>query len=312
MSQQSTHPMEPSRRLPRVRAILLCLLPALVAAVGAVMWHLSGEGRRLNISITFPGLLAQLGIMTSLLIVAVVAIRWRFRERFQQGCMAGEEARRVAHRQFLQRLDHELKNPLTAMRAAANGEDSAQSRAIIDTQSQRMSRLLTDLRKLSDLETAPLSIEDVDIEETTRDAVAAVEQELAARGETRAFDVTFPEAPWPLPTVRGDGDLLYSAIYNLVSNAAKYTDEGAVIEIRGGQRQGTVTLEVADTGIGIPAEDVPVVWAELSRAANARSRPGYGLGLALVNTIVSRHGGSAALSSRLGVGTSTSITLPIA
>ena len=216
-----------------------------------------------------------------------------------------------SHRQFLRRLDHELKNPLTALRAAAASHDAEDpSWSIVTAQSLRMSRLLTDLRKLSELETSPIDIEDVDLEETARDAVDAVAQELAARGESRSFSLSFPEAPWPLSHVAGDADLLYSAVYNLVSNAAKYSGAESVIEIRGSEGQGTVTVEVADTGIGIPAEDVGAVWDELSRASNSGGHPGNGLGLALVATIVARHGGTAQMSSRLGVGTSVSVTLP--
>ena len=71
-------------------------------------------------------------------------------------------------------------------------------------------------------------------------------------------------------------------------------------------------FSVSDTGIGIPAEDVGAVWDELSRASNSGGHPGNGLGLALVATIVARHGGTAHMSSRLGVGTSVSVTLPSA
>ena len=88
--------------------------------------------------------------------------------------------------------------------------------------------------------------------------------------------------PWPLSHVRGDGDLLYSAIYNVISNAAKYTGPGGAVEVRGREDTGTVTIEVADTGIGVPQADLPAVWSELARAGNARGLPGSGLGLALV------------------------------
>ena len=227
------------------------------------------------------------------------------RMRTRDGAVDAEEAARRAHRQFLRRLDHELKNPLTAMRAAANSLDDDGSRAIIDAQSLRMGRLLKDLRRLAELEVAPLEAEQVDLVETARDAVAAVEQDLAVSGQGRSFALSFPEAPWPLPPVRGDADLLYSAVHNMVSNAAKYTGPDALIEVRGSQTGGFVALEVADTGIGIPAEEIDQVWGELSRASNAQGRPGQGLG-----TIAARHGGSCSLSSRLGVGTSITMSLP--
>ena len=110
----------------------------------------------------------------------------------------------------------------------------------------------------------------------------------------------------------GDGDLLYSAVYNVISNASKYTAPGGTVEVRGREESGTVTIEVADTGIGVPQADLPAVWSELARAGNARGLPGSGLGLALVATIVRRHGGSVRMASREGVGTRVWLSLPVA
>ena len=93
----------------------------------------------------------------------------------------------IWHRQFLRRLDHELKNPLTAVRAAvADASPGAPpgvvvNLEVVDAQSRRMSRLLTDLRKLAELETASLALEDVDLAETVTDAVDAVVEEAAGR-----------------------------------------------------------------------------------------------------------------------------------
>ena len=284
----------------RLRRLVSVLLPAVVCLGGAVAWRFSGESRYLLVKFPLPTLLASGWLFLSL--CAWIALAWRSgrKREYADGLKAGQEELRQSHRQFLRRLDHELKNPLTALRAAAASHDAEDpSWSIVTAQSLRMSRLLTDLRKLSELETSPIDIEDVDLEETARDAVDAVAQELAARGESRSFSLSFPEAPWPLSHVAGD-----------VSNAAKYSGAESVIEIRGSEGQGTVTVEVADTGIGIPAEDVGAVWDELSRASNSGGHPGNCLGLALVATIVARHGGTAQMSSRLGVGTSVSVTLP--
>ncbi|MDO4887993.1 MAG: HAMP domain-containing sensor histidine kinase [Actinomycetaceae bacterium] len=296
---------------PTVRTLFFCLLPLIAGCVAAVAWWTTGERRQLLFAIELPALAALAGGAVCLVLVGGWVLRRRASAHYARGWRESDAAQSLAHRQFLRRLDHELKNPLTAIRAAIFEEgDAAASRGIIDAQSSRMSRLLTDLRKLSDLETAEIHYEEVDLEETARDAVEAVSQQLESAGESRSFVLAFPEAPWPLPHVAGDADLLYSAVYNLVSNAAKYTEPSARIEIRGSEERGSVTLVVADTGIGIPADDVQTVWEELGRAGNARGRPGYGLGLTLVATIVSRHGGSYSLDSRLGVGTQVSITLP--
>lgn len=73
-----------------------------------------------------------------------------------------------------------------------------------------------------------------------------------------------------------------------------------------------MTVEVADTGIGVPEQDMGVIFRELGRAGNARGLPGSGLGLALVRTITERHGGSVRMTSREGVGTRVWLTLPVA
>jgi len=229
-----------------------------------------------------------------------------------------EEAARTRHRQFLRRLDHELKNPLTAVRAAvADASPGAPpgvvvNLEVVDAQSRRMSRLLTDLRKLAELETASLALEDVDLAETVTDAVDAVVEEAAGRGAAVRLRLDLPQVPWPLPHVRGDGDLLYSAVYNVVSNAAKYTPPGGIVEVRGREERGVVTIEVADTGIGVPEADRELVFRELGRASNAQGLPGSGLGLSLVRTIVQRHGGTVRMASREGVGTRVWLALPVA
>lgn len=224
----------------------------------------------------------------------------------------------MQHRQFLRRLDHELKNPLTAVRAAVADASQGASPAIavnlevVDAQSRRMSRLLTDLRKLAELEAAPLAMEDVDLAETVQDAVTSVIEEAAGRGAAVRVRLDLPSVPWPLPHVRGDGDLLYSAVYNIVSNAVKYTPAGGAVEVRGREEGGTVTIEVADTGIGVPEREMGLVFRELGRAGNARALPGSGLGLPLVRTIAQRHGGTVGMTSREGVGTRVWLVLLVA
>lgn len=292
--------------------------PLVLSLLVVAVLLLRGQNHRLEIATLLPVAVALSGLALSLILLGIVGLMyWRTRW-IEHGRLEAAEQHRQRHRQFLSRLDHELKNPLTAIRAvtaaglnAAEGEEDDPQLSSIDTQAQRMSRLLTDLRKLAELETVRIDKEDVDLEETTRDAVDAVADDLAQRHMHRDFSVVFPSVPWPLSHVQGDPDLLYSAIYNMVSNAAKYSDEGASIEVRGREDDGKVTVEVADTGIGIPQEEQGLVFDELARARNARGLPGSGLGLALVSTIVRRHGGTTHLVSREGVGTSVALTLPI-
>ena len=105
--------------------------------------------------------------------------------------------------------------------------------------------------------------------------------------------------------------MLYSAIQNVVLNAVKYSGEGDSIEVRASHSEDGVSIEVADTGIGVPEAERESVWAELARGSNAAGRSGSGLGLALVRLVIERHGGHVRLTSREGVGTSVVMTLPL-
>ena len=311
-------PLDPTTETPRRAGWIGWVLAAAVVAVVAAASYAAFGLVPVVISTAVPLAVAQTGIVLLLLALAVAVIRRRLRLAEQRGRRQAQEEAWSRHQQFLRRLDHELKNPLTAVRAAVADLPQApphELRArvdVVDAQARRMGRLVTDLRKLADLETAALSLEDVDIAETVHDAAQAVGEEGAARGGGPKIRLDLPQVPWPLSHVRGDGDLLYSAVYNVISNASKYTQPGGTVEVRGREESGTVTIEVADTGIGVPQADLPAVWSELARAGNARGLPGSGLGLALVSTIVRRHGGSVRMASREGVGTRVWLSLPVA
>ncbi|WP_240038223.1 sensor histidine kinase [Actinomyces procaprae] len=283
-----------------------------------ILAQLLWSGLSLYVTVRVPVVVGTAGAVVLLIAALAVLIRIRRRAAVRRLRESVQAESRTRHRQFLQRLDHELKNPLTAVRAAVAdasrtaGPAVAADLEVVDAQSRRMSRLLTDLRKLAELETAPLALEEVDLAETVQDAVSAVIEEAAGRGAAVRVRLDLPAVPWPLPHVRGDGDLLYSAVYNVIANAAKYTPEGGAVEVRGREEAGAVTIEVADTGIGVPEADLERVFHELERAGNAGGLPGSGLGLALVRTIVDRHGGRVRMASREGVGTRVWLTLPVA
>jgi two-component system OmpR family sensor kinase len=126
----------------------------------------------------------------------------------------------------------------------------------------------------------------------------------------RTVTLGFPRAPRRLPPVFADADLLFLALYNLLANAVKYSSAGDTIEVRGAEDDGIVTIEIADTGMGIPEDEQSVVWEELTRGSEARVVPGSGLGLPFVRAIVQRHGGSVELRSRPQEGTLVRVSLP--
>jgi two-component system OmpR family sensor kinase len=204
---------------------------------------------------------------------------------------------------FIRRLDHEIKNPLTGLRAALvnlqETQDSvgrAKAGENANRAVERLTRLLNDLRKLSDLEERSIERIPVDIPELLDDVVDAARRIPAY--QSRNVNLFVTRVPAPLPPVRGDRDLLGLAMYNLVENALKYTSESDSVEVRALEDGKAVVVEVADSGGGIATEDLSKIFEELYRGSNARTTEGSGLGLALVNRIISLHGGQIDVRSR--------------
>lgn len=219
-------------------------------------------------------------------------------------------------RRFIRLLDHELKNPLTAIMAGLaninSNEDESQRTAAthsVQTQVQRLNRLVSDIRKLSDLEIRELEIIEVDLNNLLQEVYEQALEHPFANG--KKIDLQIPQAPWPLPNIMGDPDLLFLAIYNLIDNALKFSEPEDTIEIRGSENDDVVVIEIADTGVGIPEDEVPEVWNELYRGKDALAVPGSGMGLALVRAIVSRHSGEITMRSRSKQGTVITINLPV-
>ena len=205
-------------------------------------------------------------------------------------------------RHFLRRLDHEIKNPLTGLRAALVNLQEAQAaderwqaqqnagRAV-----ERLTRLLTDLRKLADLDERAIERYPVDVPDLLEDVVEAARTIPAYAG--RNISLLIPKVPSPFPMITGDRDLLVLAVYNLVENALKFTAGNDSVEVRALEDGRAVVIEVADSGAGIPSTDVSKIFEELYRGSNARSTEGSGLGLALVNRIATLHGGGVGVRS---------------
>ncbi|MBA3019560.1 HAMP domain-containing sensor histidine kinase [Propionicimonas sp.] len=288
--------------------------PVVLGVIAAVAVFLLLPGVQVRVT-TAPAVLALgTGAALSALVGGWILARQLAERKRRELLDSGAAQARAEHQAFLARLDHEMKNPLTAIRAAlaAHGTESSTHLQVADSQVARLGSLVGDLRKLSDLQSRPLEVEPVDLGQTVGEAVLAVQTYLLQLGSERHFAVHFPTAPWRIAPVPGDSDLLYLAVFNLLANAAKFTQDGDSVEVRAGEADGMVWLEVADTGLGIPEADLPQVWDELARATNARGIAGTGLGLPLVKVVVERHGGKVGLRSREGEGTSVRIQLPAA
>lgn len=293
----------------RLAALAAVLAPILLGFAATLIWW--GLDRERTVFAVMPisriplligAVLSALALAAALGAAAESILGRRERRRLLQDVAA-------SRRRLMSRLDHEIKNPIQGIRAALADEPSDRQRASIAAQTDRLVGLLRDLRKIGEVEHMPLEVAPVDLAALAHEAIEAV-REAPGAGERR-FSASFPTAPRPLPPVRADEDLLFLALMNVLSNAVKYSRPGAAVEVRGRAEDDTVILEVADTGRGIPPEELMLVWEELGRASEARGIEGSGLGLPMVRAILERHDGSAELASWYGEGSTVTLRLPV-
>lgn len=255
-------------------------------------------------------------VSVGLIIVAVIALALqRGWERLRQKSV--EQARNEAfaeHHRFLRRLDHELKNPLTAilvgisnLRETRSQEDQQQVLTSMEMQTLRLSRLVTDLRKLAEIEILPIEETPFDLREMLEETAALVQDR--SESNQRQLSLVMPQERL---LVAGDRDLLLVAIHNLIDNAFKFSRPDDKIEVQAHRDGNIVMIQVRDTGPGIFSEDVSLVWEELYRGRNTDGIPGSGIGLTLVQLIVKRSHGEVRLESQPGKGTTVTIRLPAA
>lgn len=292
----------------------LVFLPAGVGLASGLLWQQSQWPNPIFFSrIDFGSFLCLLGLAVSLAWAAGQAT-WRLAwNRCEHGLARHDQEQAALHRRFIRRLDHELKNRLTAIRAALiNLPQEGNGKAIgeMRTEVNRLVRLSTELRKLNDLEAQPIEQEAVDLAALLAELLGSAQQR--PESASRHIELRLPRVPWPLPPVAGDRDLLFLALHNLVDNSIKFCRPGDSIEIRTFEDGPFITVEVADTGPGIHPEDLPHLGEELFRGRTTREVEGSGLGLALVQTIVERHSGMMSIRSRLDQGTVVAVRFPAA
>jgi two-component system sensor histidine kinase BaeS len=209
---------------------------------------------------------------------------------------------------------HELRTPLAALQAGLEElrdglrpPDTPRLAALHD-QALRLGRIVQDLADLSAAESAALSLRPagIDLAEVARAALAAQRPALDAAG----LRIT-AELDSPLP-VHGDPDRLHQAVGNLLANAARYCRPGDHVTAHGYVDDACAVLEVADTGPGIPADELPHVFDRLWRGRQARTVAGTGIGLSVVRELVTAHGGTVTAASADGGGTTVTLRLPLA
>ncbi|MBI2560691.1 MAG: PAS domain-containing sensor histidine kinase, partial [Planctomycetes bacterium] len=219
---------------------------------------------------------------------------------------------------FVANVSHELKTPITSIkgfvetlkeRALNEPENARKFLDIIESHTNRLNNLINDLLNLSRIESKDIPLKIIKI-----DALPVINK--VAGGLTHRFQekkqVLSIEFPDNFPQLMADESLLEQAITNLLDNAIKYTQDGGKITVSGVAEKNWIRLEVADTGIGIPAKDLPRIFERFYRVDKARSREmgGTGLGLAIVKHIMVAHGGSVTVESKLGAGSKFTLLFP--
>jgi two-component system OmpR family sensor kinase len=259
------------------------------------------------------GIFAILFALAVLIQLFIAAHDWGREQAVREVTRERDES----HRQFLQRLDHELKNPLTGLQAAITNLREAQSTdetyAAVENASlatTRLGRILRDLRKLAELEAQMLERRPVEVGELVAEMVSAAGSLPAYR--ERKINLLVSKVP-ALPPITGDRDMLGLAIFNLVENALKYSAPTDAVEVRVREDGHALFIEVADSGAGILPQEQGRIFEDLYRGENARETAGSGLGLALARRIVNLHWGEISLRSdpELGRGTVFTIHLPV-
>lgn len=220
-------------------------------------------------------------------------------------------------RQFTADASHELRTPIavllsetqTALKRERSPAEYRETIEVCQDTAQRMRRLTESLLELARFDAGQETMrrEPQDLAELARDCAEAI-RPLA---RDRQITVCTELAPTP---VEGDGDRLRQVILNLLTNAIHYNREGGEVRLATVVAEERAKLDVQDTGPGIAPEDLPRVFNRFYRAdpARARSQGRAGLGLAISKAIVDAHEGSLEVESQVGVGSTFTLTLPVA
>lgn len=221
-------------------------------------------------------------------------------------------------RDFVSNVSHELKTPLTVIQACAETlldgaiDDPDHNRKFlkrIDSQSERLHRLILDLLKLSHIESDDAGLVYVDLNPQQLIEECVSNHESIAN--TRGLELKC-ECEDSIGLISADHEAMHTILGNLVDNAIRYSPKGSRIRLLGRATDSSVIFQVVDNGSGIPADRVERIFERFYRVDRARSREmgGTGLGLAIVKHLTQLHQGSVVCQSRLGEGATFTVTLP--
>jgi signal transduction histidine kinase len=219
--------------------------------------------------------------------------------------------------QFISVVSHELRTPLTAIRGYLEivlgeepgplNDEQRRFLEIADFSSEQLLRVVGDLLLIGNVEAGHLALEIGEVDLTGMIEACIV----AAKPDADAKNISLRLASCELPFVAADRGRLTQALGNIISNAIKFTAEGSV-HVTVHDEDGRAVIEVTDTGTGVPEAELDHLFVPFFRASTATRQaiPGTGLGLSIAKEIVEAHGGTIAVESEEGVGTTFLVELP--
>ena len=214
-------------------------------------------------------------------------------------------------------ISHELRTPLASLQALSDTlqmgaldepEDAQRFLSLMDKEVQSLTHLVSELLELSKIESGrvPLKLEYV----RPCNMVLRVADRMAIQAEQAGLELKVDYAK-SLPEILIDLPRLEQVLLNLLHNAIKFTPAEGKVHLKVVETDEGVEFSVEDTGVGIPADDLPRIFERFYKTAEGRSREGTGLGLAIARHLVEAHGGKIAVSSEVGSGSRFHFTIPL-
>jgi signal transduction histidine kinase len=220
--------------------------------------------------------------------------------------------------QFVSMVSHELRTPLTSMigylevtldgEVGELNEEQQEFLEIVNNNCHRLDRLIDDILFMSRVDSGRLSLEPAWI--SIDEVAAACVRTARVAAEKKQLTLEYTAEPG-MPKYWGDPVRLSQMFDNLLSNARKYTEEGGAVRVSIVLRDEIIHIEVADSGVGIPEDEVGRLFERFFRASTGLTAQGTGLGLSILQSIVQVHGGSVNVRSELDVGTTFEVDLPL-